>query len=118
MDSHDYISPRLSHRIAGKTRQPRLFWTAQPSEVPAGCPTAFKQNIQIALKPQRRAYIRNQAGKAVCPSTLPSLESQKQMDEQRRPDLPLDRVGGVAHEVHQLHGLLQFFEERLDGPAA
>ena len=115
---HDYISPRLSHGIAGKTRQPRLFRAAQPAKVPAGCPTAFKQYIQMAIKPQCGPDIRDQTGKAMGPVALPSLEPQEQMDEQGRPDLPFDRVGGLTHEVHQLHGLLQLFEKRLNRPPA
>ena len=41
-------SPRLSHRIADKAGQPRLFRAAQPSEVPVGCPTAFQQYINAS----------------------------------------------------------------------
>ena len=108
----------LSHEWRSKAGEPCLSGAADTSATPVGCPTAFEQIRQVALKPKRRADIGEQAREGVRPPAAPSEEAQEQMDEQRGPDLPLDGVGVVAEEVDQLHGLLELFEKCFDGPAA
>ena len=45
------------------------------------------------------------------------VETQQQVSQQPRPDLPLDRLLVIADEVPELERLLEFLEEGLDGPA-
>ena len=45
------------------------------------------------------------------------VETQQQVGQQPRPDLPFDRLLVIADEVPELERLLEFLEESLDGPA-
>jgi len=45
------------------------------------------------------------------------VETQQQVSQQARPDLPLDRLLVIADEVPELERLLEFLEESLNGPA-
>ena len=51
--------PRLSQSISVKVGEPPLFWAVHPAEVSDGSPRAFQQYINLPLKPQSGAYIRN-----------------------------------------------------------
>jgi hypothetical protein len=52
------------------------------------------------------------------PLRSPCLKTQEQIHQQRRPELPAYGLLGVAEEVADLQGLLDLFEENLDGAAA
>ena len=43
-------------------------------------------------------------------------KTHQDVEQQRRPDLPTDRVSAVAQEVAQLQALLDLFKEHFDLP--
>src|SRR5271169_6358693 len=52
------------------------------------------------------------------PATDYAEKAHQYIEQQRRPDLPADRVGAVAKEIAQLQALLDLFKEHFDLPAA
>jgi len=94
-----------------------LLGRAQKAPAAPGCPIDFQQAAPFQFLPQRRAPQGKAAGKALTPLAQPSAETQQHLGQQRRPYLPLHRVGRVAEEVCQLEGLLELLEEHLDRPA-
>jgi hypothetical protein len=54
----------------------------------------------------------------VVPVAHHAHKTHQDVEQQRRPDLPTDRVGAVAQEIAQLQALLDLFEEHFDLPPA
>ena len=72
----------------------------------------------MAAVPEQGAQEGEQTGETVGPLTAPSQKAQQDMDQQRSPDLPLDRVFVVTGEIAKSEGLLDVFEEGFNAPAA
>ncbi len=82
------------------------------------CPTESKQIPQINFSPERRSQQREEPGKRVAPAAHHAKKAHQDVKQQRRPDLPADRVGAVAQKIAQLQALLDLFKEHFDLPAA
>ena len=54
----------------------------------------------------------------MAPATDHAQKAHQDVEQQRRPDLPTNRVCAVAQEIAQLQALLDLFKEHLDLPAA
>jgi hypothetical protein len=54
----------------------------------------------------------------VVPAAHHAQKTHQDVEQQRRPDLPTDRVGAVAQEIAQLQALLDLFKEHFDLPPA
>src|SRR5271156_3709036 len=52
------------------------------------------------------------------PATDYAEKAHQDVEQQRRPDLPADRVGAVAQEIAQLQALLDLLKEHFNLPAA
>ena len=50
------------------------------------------------------------------PAAHHTQKTHQDVEQQRRPDLPTDRVSAVAQEVAQLQALLDLFKEHFDLP--
>ena len=83
-----------------------------------GCPIASEQRSQIPVTPQAAAQQREQSRKTVSPCVNDMQIAQQHVDQQRDPNLQLDRIGVVPQEVPQLQRLLKLLEEHFDAPAA
>src|ERR1700751_2767535 len=80
------------------------------------CPTENQQIPQINFSPERGSYQREEPRKGVVPAAHHAQKTHQDVEQQRRPDLPTDRVGAVAQEIAQLQALLDLFEEHFDLP--
>ena len=101
-----------------KSRQICLRWHPQQFRHAACCPTVFEQRQNIAAVPEQGAQEGEQTDEDVGPLTAPSQEAQQDIDQERSPDLPLDRVFVVTGEIAEFEGLLDLFEKGFDAPAA
>ena len=114
--SHNSSCPRREKRL--KSRKISLVRRVQHAEAAACCPITSQQFGEPQAVPRHRPHQTKQPREAVVPVAEKSQESQHHVEQQRHPDLPLDRVFAVAEEVAQLQRLLDLLEKRLDRPAA
>ena len=84
----------------------------------ACCPTESQQIPQVNFSPERRSQQREEPGERVAPAAHHAQKAHQDKKQQRRPDLPADRVGAVAQEIAQLQALLNLLKEHFDLPAA
>ena len=82
------------------------------------CPTEAKQIPEVNFSPERRSQQREEPGERVAPGADHAQKAHQDVEQQRRPDLPTDRVGAVAQEIAQLQALLDLLKEHFDLPAA
>src|SRR5260370_38158987 len=70
------------------------------------CPTETKQIPEFDFSPERCSQQREEPGERVAPATRHAKKTHQDVEQQRRPDLPADRVCAVAQEIAQLQALL------------
>src|ERR1035438_9073578 len=80
-------------------RQIGLLRRAQEASAATGCPIDFQQAAEFAVLPEGRADQGEEPGEAVTPLAQMGAEAQEHIGQQRRPDLPLNSVCGVAQKV-------------------
>src|ERR1700739_4336447 len=107
----------LSHSLS-ESWKIGVLWGGQVSKVSTCCPTEAKQFPQIDFSPERRSQQREQPGERVAPVPKQAQKAHQDIEQQRRPDLPADRICAVAREIAQLQALLDLFKEHFDLPAA
>ena len=110
----------LSHRHIREPLEPLETQVFRDGHRPAGaarCPIETQGVEQVDPHPERRPDGARKARKAEAPLRDVLQEARRQVARQPGPDLPLDRLLVVADEVGELERLLEFLEERLDGPA-
>ncbi len=107
----------LSHSSI-KSWEIRILWSGQTSEMSSCCPTESKQIPQVNFSPERRSQQREETSERVAPTAYHAQKAHQDVEQQRRPDLPADRVGAVAQEIAQLQALLDLLKEHFDLPAA
>lgn len=106
---------RLSHGLP-ESWQIGLFWRSQEASPAIGCPIDFQQTAPVELFPKCRAQEREESGETVIPPTDEGREAHEDVGQERRPDLPENRLGISPQEIRQLEGLLQFLIEGFDRP--
>ena len=74
--------------------------------------------MEAKAVPDRGAQDAKEAFETVAPTVGESQVTQQDIEQQRRPHLPEDRVFVVAEEVAQLERLFDLLKKRLDRPAA
>ena len=100
-----------------KTGQESLLRSPLQPERAACCPIRVEIGQQTATLPEHGAEAGEEPGEAMRPATPGMEESQQHIHQQRRPQLPLDRVTVVAEKVSNLQRLLDLLEKHLDIPA-
>ena len=113
-------------RLLSHSFQIGLLETGQIRDVPRTClgnnrwccPIETQELGEIHLHPDRRADDPDEARVAALPLREKALEAQDQVDDERSPYLPFDRVRVRAVEALELQRLLQFLEEEFNRPPA
>jgi hypothetical protein len=82
------------------------------------CPRESQQIPQVNFSPERRSQQREEPGERVIPAAHHAQKAHQDVEQQRSPDLPADRVGAVAQEIAQLQALLDLFKKHFDLPTA
>ena len=82
------------------------------------CPRESQQIPQVNFSPERRSQQGEEPGERVIPAAHHAQKAHQDVEQERRADLPADRVGAVAQEIAQLQALLDLFKEHFDLPAA
>ena len=81
------------------------------------CPMEEQQIDQTDTLPRIGSDQGDQSGETVVPLGEVGLKTHQQPDQQCGPDLPLNGALGVADKSGEFEGLLNLFEEDLDGPS-
>ncbi len=102
----------------GKPREIGLLRGRAHSVSVSCCPIEIGEFKESEPIPDHTSHECEQAGEAMRPLALESDESQQNIQQQSRPQLPADGVPGVSKEVAELEGLFDLFEEGLDTPPA
>src|SRR5271156_3338355 len=95
-----------------------ILGSGEVSEMSTCCPTESKQIPQVNFAPECGSQQREEPGKRVAPAAKDAKKPHQDVEQQRRPDLPADRVGAVAQEIAQLQALLDLFKEHFNLPTA
>ena len=106
----------LSHRPVGEALESLeigLVFDNHRPEGATGYPIEAQGSQKVYLHPDGGPDGADETGKAQGPLRDMFEESQQQVGEQPRPDLPLDRLFVAANEVSELERLLEFLEEGL-----
>jgi hypothetical protein len=82
------------------------------------CPTESKQIPEVNFSPERGSQQREEPGERMAPAANDAEKPHQDVEQQRRPELPADRICAVAQEIAQLQALLDLFKEHFDLPAA
>ena len=108
----------LSYSRLSESWKIGVLRSSEISEMATCCPTESKQIPQINFSPECRSQQGEEPGERVIPAAHHAQKAHQDVEQQRGPDLPADRVGTVAQEIAQLQALLDLFEEHFDLPAA
>lgn len=100
-----------------ETLETKLFFDDHAARGTSGCPIEPQGAEQIDFHPYGGPDGADKTGKAQCPLRHVLDEPQEQVGEQSNPNLPLNRLFVVADKISELEGLLEFLEERLNGPS-
>ena len=108
---------KLRVEIPFKTGQKTLRRRRRILGGAACCPTDFRKADEVIFTPQVGTKQAIKSLEAATPLAGHCLVAEQDIDQQRTPHLPKDRVFAVAEETTQLKRLLDLFEKRFDRPS-
>ena len=107
------LGAEISFKTGQKTlgRGWRIFGSA------ACCPTGFCKAVEIVFAPQVGTQQAVKPLEAAAPLAGHRLVTEQDINQQRAPHLPKDRIFAVAEKIAQLQRLLDLLEKRFDRPS-
>ena len=101
----------------GESREISLLRARAHSVSVSCCPIEISEFEDPESIPDDASNESKDAGEAVGPLGLECDESQENIEQESRPELPANGVFRISEEVADFEGLLDLFEEGLDAPA-